>query len=368
MKKTMRIAAMFAAAGMMCAVMPVQPVSAEIWTLVGSETETAFQDMIPLDDKGMLNFSGSDASYQVYMQYCTDFYDTEVTDPETGETSIERVYFDNCRTYVVSPRMNALFFTLRSDKPEAEQQMLEILDQYYPEISTSYLQYVPNEYASLEACFDVLRDGTIVGPHRYELVDQTESSGSQERSDSIMHDLAEAGLITEFYTWGQSAYCQTYNGWGEYLPDYFDREKVENWLTENRPGYTVTEHILESQLPQDIVKTFTTYRITADHELSFAEQFTLAADIYEGTGIRPGIWSFDDIQEALGQNALAIAGDVTLDCSIDVSDAVLLARFCTEDSTAVITDQGKQNADVNGSGNIDLDDVTAILRKIAKLD
>ena len=82
----------------------------------------------------------------------------------------------------------------------------------------------------------------------------------------------------------------------------------------------------------------------------------------------PSKWSFEDIQEAFGQNALAITGDVTLDCTVDVSDAVLLARFCTEDSTAVITDQGKQNADVNDSGNIDLDDVTAILRKIAKLD
>ena len=60
-------------------------------------------------------------------------------------------------------------------------------------------------------------------------------------------------------------------------------------------------------------------------------------------------------------------GDTNCDSSVDVKDAVLLARFCTEDSTAVITNQGKQNADVNGSGNIDLDDVTAILRKIAKL-
>lgn len=51
-----------------------------------------------------------------------------------------------------------------------------------------------------------------------------------------------------------------------------------------------------------------------------------------------------------------------------VSDAVLFARFCTEDSTAVITDQGKRNADVNHDGNIELDDVTAILRKIARLD
>ena len=113
MKKTMRIAAMFAAAGMMCAVMPVQPASAQIWTLVGSEAETAFQDMIPLDDKGMLNFSGAERAYQVYMKYFTNYYNTEVTDPETGETSVERVYYDSCLVYTVAPIMNELFFVLR---------------------------------------------------------------------------------------------------------------------------------------------------------------------------------------------------------------------------------------------------------------
>ena len=66
--------------------------------------------------------------------------------------------------------------------------------------------------------------------------------------------------------------------------------------------------------------------------------------------------------------AKQVIGDVNCSGGVDVADAVLLARFCTEDSTAVITDQGKQNADVNGSGNIEPDDVTAILRKIAKLE
>lgn len=61
-------------------------------------------------------------------------------------------------------------------------------------------------------------------------------------------------------------------------------------------------------------------------------------------------------------------GDVNLDYEVDVSDAVLLARFCAEESTAVITEQGKQNADANRDGDIMLDDVTWILKKIAKLD
>lgn len=365
MKKTMRIAAMFAAAGMMCAAMPVQPASAQIWTLIGAETATAFQDMIQLDDKGILNFSGKEREYQVYMQYVTDYYDKEVTDPETGDVKIERVYFDNCRLYVVSPRMNALYFTLRSDKPEAEQQMLAIMDRYYPEISESFNQRMPNEYASLNPTFYILNGG---GSHLYELCDKTEQAGSQERSDSIMHDLAEAGLITEFYTWGQSAFCQQYFGWLSYAEDGFDKEKVERYLIDHAPDCTVAEHIREATFP-DTVLTWKDYELVPGENMSFAEQFALVADLYEATGIRPALSNFfDNEQQALGQNALAIAGDVTLDCSIDVTDAVLLARFCTEDSTAVITDQGKQNADVNEDGNITLDDVTAILRKIAKLD
>ena len=364
MKKAIRIAAMLAAAGMICAAMPVQPASAQIWTLVGSEAETAFQDMIPLDDKGMLNFSGSDASYQVYMQYITDYYDKEVTDPKNGEVKIERVYFDNCRLYVVSPRMNALHFTLRSDKPEAEQQMLEILDQYYPEISTTYQQRVPNDYASLNPTFYILNDGSSIGPHLYELCDKTEQAGSQERSDSIMHDLAEAGLITEFYTWGQSAYCEQYFGWMSYAADGFDKEQVERYLTEHAPNCALKENHYET----DHIE-WSDYQIIPDESMSFAEQFALVADLYETTGIRPTLsFFFDTPQLALGQNALAISGDVTLDCAVDVSDAVLLARFCAEDSEAVITAQGKQNADLNYDSNITGDDVIAILRKIAKLD
>lgn len=368
MKKAIRIAAMLAAAGMICAAMPVQPASAQIWTLVGSETETAFQDMIQLDDKGMLNFSGSDASYQVYMQYCTDSYDTEVTDPETGEMSVERVNYDSCRVYTVAPIMHTLCFVLREDIPDAEEQMLAIMDRYYPEISKTFADRVPNEYASLNPTFYILNDGNSAEPHLYELWDKTEQAGSPERSDSIMHDLAEAGLITEFYTWGQSAYCQQYFGWLSYAEDDFDKEKVERYLIDHAPDCTVAEHIREATFP-DTVLTWKDYELVPGENMSFAEQFALVADLYEATGIRPALSNFfDNEQQALGQNALAVAGDVTLDCSIDVSDAVLLARFCVEDAAANITQTGLGNADYDGDGMTTILDVTAILRKIARLD
>ncbi|MBR3418275.1 MAG: dockerin type I repeat-containing protein [Oscillospiraceae bacterium] len=366
MKKMMRFAAMLASASMMCAMIPIQPASAQIWTLVGSETETAFQDMIQLNDKGMLNFSGSDVPYQVYMQYVTDYYDKEVTDPDTGETGIERMYYDNCRVYMVSPVKDTLWFVLREDQPDAEEQMLAIMDQYYPEISQTFAQRVPNEYASLNPSFYVFNDGSSTGPHLYELWDLTEHAGSQERSDSILHDLAEAGLITEFYTWGQGAFCQQYYGWLSYAEDGFDKEKVERYLTEHAPDCTVAEHIHESAFP-DTVLTWKDYELVPGEDMSFAEQFALAADIYEETGIRPALSCFFEAeQQVLGQNALAAAGDVNLDCSIDVSDAVLIARFAAEDREAVITDQGRQNADVTHDGNVDAQDAEKILQYIAK--
>ncbi len=60
-------------------------------------------------------------------------------------------------------------------------------------------------------------------------------------------------------------------------------------------------------------------------------------------------------------------GDVNEDKSVDVEDVVLLARFLTEDSDAVISAQGMRNADVNGSGAPDIDDCPQILKYIAKL-
>ena len=52
---------------------------------------------------------------------------------------------------------------------------------------------------------------------------------------------------------------------------------------------------------------------------------------------------------------------------VDVSDAVLLARFVAEDANAKVSAQGKLNADVNANGKPDSDDTIKILQFIAKL-
>ncbi|MBP0967319.1 MAG: hypothetical protein J5722_06780 [Oscillospiraceae bacterium] len=66
------------------------------------------------------------------------------------------------------------------------------------------------------------------------------------------------------------------------------------------------------------------------------------------------------------QGIATMLGDANCDGSIDVSDAVLIARFAAEDREATMTDQGRQNADVTHDGNVDGQDTTKILQYIAK--
>ena len=69
-----------------------------------------------------------------------------------------------------------------------------------------------------------------------------------------------------------------------------------------------------------------------------------------------------------GSTVPFIPGDLNLDGAMDVADAVLLARYCVSDPEAMISDAGMKRADVNGDGDVTAEDVTVILRKIAKMD
>lgn len=60
-------------------------------------------------------------------------------------------------------------------------------------------------------------------------------------------------------------------------------------------------------------------------------------------------------------------GDVDESGEVDVSDAVLLARYCVEDKEAIISDQGLVLADVNKDGKPTNDDVTLIVKFVANL-
>jgi len=60
-------------------------------------------------------------------------------------------------------------------------------------------------------------------------------------------------------------------------------------------------------------------------------------------------------------------GDANCDSKLTVSDAILVARVAAEDKNAKITEDGKNNADVDGKEGISTEDVTEILKKLAGL-
>ena len=67
-----------------------------------------------------------------------------------------------------------------------------------------------------------------------------------------------------------------------------------------------------------------------------------------------------------GQSSASLYGDVDCDGKVKISDVVLLSRFVNEEAVT-IKSEGKKNAEVTGDGELSAEDVTAILKYIARL-
>lgn len=142
--------------------------------------------------------------------------------------------------------------------------------------------------------------------------------------------------------------------------------------------------------PEDLPKTITFTNLKPDTLYNFydllGEEFTAENLLYISQGISDEngtltIWYRPKADDTDAQKYVVCAettttapppvstikGDMTGDYIVDISDAVLLARFCAEDREARITRQGVLNADVTGDGNADMDDLTRILQYIARL-
>lgn len=73
------------------------------------------------------------------------------------------------------------------------------------------------------------------------------------------------------------------------------------------------------------------------------------------------------IDNGSGSDNNALYGDVNCDDVIDISDVILLSRYAAEDKAAVLTAQGKINADCNHDGKYNAADTTLVIRFIARL-
>ena len=65
-----------------------------------------------------------------------------------------------------------------------------------------------------------------------------------------------------------------------------------------------------------------------------------------------------------GASAL-LRGDADCDGKVGIADAVLLARYCAEDQAAVMTPQGKVNAECTGDTKLTSDDIARLLQYLA---
>ena len=63
-----------------------------------------------------------------------------------------------------------------------------------------------------------------------------------------------------------------------------------------------------------------------------------------------------------------LLGDANCDNGVDISDAVLIARVAVEDRNAKITEQGVANGDCDKDGSLTPNDITAVIKHIAKIE
>ena len=371
MKKKMKLTAILASLSLLCTTLPAMSASA-LWHYGNVPIDEFEEKMQRLDDKGMIGIT--DVDYEVYVQHISR---DVIEDPTYSGTDItehvcRHVEADN--VYVIIPRTTMLRYELIKDADA--QQAAQIVQKYFPNCEACPLW--TNEFTHINA-YDVYVDDNTLR--------------TNENANQLMHELAEAGLISKFYSWGQTAYYQQYEygytgsvaqekpllltyapPFTEMLYDWeihgFNKEKVTQYLEENEIDCTVQEVVDTNgwYTYKGEKKNVTYYQVVPNGEMSFVDQFALGADLYDKFGYRI-TWmccEYDSAEEISGDNALDAQGDLNIDGKVSVSDAILLARITAEDTTVSLPNAGKPKTDVNGDQNINSADVTALLRIVAK--
>lgn len=368
MKNLMKFTAVLASAAILCGNC-LTGYTAEGLHYFGVTDNGTLQQMQLLDPNGWLQ--GCDHSFFSYADENTPYYIATYHLDEVDQSDPE-YYIWADMMYLTVPRQDALQFTVRKDidRQEAETQINTILPKYFPDYR------INNGYTP---------DGV------YNISVKDETKRTEENAVSLMHELAGAGLISEFYSWGETArykqiehgFLTVYNANGRRSDKEngknYEWPAIEAWVHTHHPEcelVCITDKNSELGKKLNMGRTFgqwlwddTFYAVIPPEETAFADHFALAMELYEQFGLEPCAWLTNLESGAglmTGQNALTVAGDANLDCSADVADAVLIARFANEDRDAVITDQGKENADVTHDGKVDAQDTEKLLQYIAK--
>ena len=231
-----------------------------------------------------------------------------------------------------------------------------------------------NQYSRVNEMLQDYSDKSTIDVSLPLIIFDNAAGFTNEEIDAVRDRFCKAGLIQGFYYPGEVAVISglyydrtsvlTYG-----LGSKFDCEAVQQKLNETHPGCTVKT--LDTD-PEDGFPTWRTpgYRIETETELTFSEQFRIAVELWQAFDIKP---FEEDIHilvplKAVHVNSLLRYGDLNIDGETDVTDAVMLARFISGDSTLQICDTGLKNAmRYSGDNVLDADDLTLLLQTICKI-
>lgn len=371
MKKRKYFAALTACA-VSAVMLPGLHASAVLPRAWGVASAGEYADMTLLDDRGIFSWlSGNGRPYLTGTAHCTGDFEQD------GQT----VHREWDELTVLYPRINTLTFTLEgvTDEDAAVEQVLAIVRNYYPDVEDDVRN--SGEYRLWSA--EPKHEAHLTKDERYEetpcmtlaLTDLDETAGSAETAGHIMHDLAAAGLISAFYSWGETANYDRAEGFmfrdGEYLFEYTPEDLSEDadraaeitaYLEKNAADCTL--EIRTGALDDDT--PYVHYLLHCGTDRDFPAAFGVVAELYEATGIMPAWLFYDSVMTPVpGRNLLVQKGDLNIDGSVSIADAILLARYLAEDSEAPVMPAGRQNAELDGDTLLTAADLSELMRLIA---
>lgn len=147
-----------------------------------------------------------------------------------------------------------------------------------------------------------------------------------------------------------------------------DNRSVDDYISAT--SASANSYVVEIAIPRTLGR-FTSGQVVG---------FDIQINDDDGSGARVGIsnWSGDTtglgytttqyfgVLKLVGENTNpTVPGDVNCDGLVKINDVILLNRYITEDISAVISEQGMKNADVNADGTPNPEDATAILKYLA---
>ena len=182
--------------------------------------------------------------------------------------------------------------------------------------------------------------------------DSAEKYGAWDVPKTYIHLLNTNRLVMNYdvpldYYGGKTAYQVSLEGYALHYSQQY------TWFTQWAKGSAGAPYTKASQITSYSPCLFGLYRTTVGLDSGIN-------DMFEHIDTPPAVPK-EPIEPKL------LRGDVDLSGKVDVSDAVILARYLVGDDSFAITDQGLANADADGSGKLDTEDVNSIVRLIVGL-